>query len=242
MSSPTQSGPVVGKEPEDARRVFLGREAAGDRQHRHDDEEPAAPHRDAQQRIVEGRTRGQAGKGGPVVRDGRAEGVEDLREAVRALVERPGQACRHHRGDHRAAQDQQRQDGDGQHGELHFAAFDLLADIFGRAADHQPGDEHREDGEEQEAVDARADAADDDFAKLHVDHRDHAAERGEAVMHRVDRAAGGSRGDAGEQRRGGDAEADFLALHIAARRRGASGARGCPRLPANRRRRCRRRR
>ena len=31
--------------------------------------------------------------------------------------------------------------------------------------------------EEQDAVEARADAADDDFAEHHVDQRDHAAER-----------------------------------------------------------------
>ncbi|KAG1241117.1 hypothetical protein G6F68_017003 [Rhizopus microsporus] len=37
-------------------------------------------------------------------------------------------------------------------------------------------------------------------------------------MHAVDRAAGGGRGDDGEQRRRGDAEARFLAFHVAARR------------------------
>ena len=36
------------------------------------------------------------------------------------------------------------------------------------------------------------------------------------VVHRVDRAAGGGRGDHGEQRGGGDAEAHLLALHVAA--------------------------
>jgi nitrogen regulatory protein PII-like uncharacterized protein len=44
--------------------------------------------------------------------------------------------------------------------------FTSLASIFlptysGVRPDHQPGDEHREDGEQQEAVEARADAADD---------------------------------------------------------------------------------
>ncbi|MGY3120787.1 hypothetical protein ACVWXQ_004724 [Bradyrhizobium sp. S3.14.4] len=65
-------------------------------------------------------------------------------------------------------------------------------------------------------IEAGADAADDDFAELHVDQRDHAAERGEAVMHGVDRAARGGRGHHGEQRGCDDAEADFLALHVAA--------------------------
>ena len=41
----------------------------------------------------------------------------------------------------------------------------------------------------QEAVDARANAADHDFAKLHIEQWDQPAERGHAVVHRVDRAA-----------------------------------------------------
>jgi hypothetical protein len=66
---------------------------------------------------------------------------------------------------------------DGEHGHLHLARLDLLAEIFRRAADHQAGDEDREDDEQQHAVEAGADAADDDLAELHVDHRHHAAER-----------------------------------------------------------------
>ena len=46
--------------------------------------------------------------------------------------------------------------------------------------------------------------------------RHHAAQRREAVMHGIDRAARGSGGDGREQRRDGDAEAHFLAFHIAA--------------------------
>ncbi|PAV69045.1 hypothetical protein WR25_17434 [Diploscapter pachys] len=49
------------------RRVALGGKAAGDRQHRYDHEEPPDPHRDAQQAVVPGRTRGQAGEGRSVV-------------------------------------------------------------------------------------------------------------------------------------------------------------------------------
>ena len=107
--------------------------------------------------------------------------------------------------------------------------LDLLAEIFRRAADHQPGDEDRDDDEQQHAVEAGADAAEDDLAELHVEQRHHAAERREAVMHGVDRAARGSRGDGGEQRRVGDAEADFLAFHVAAGRSpSALKSRGLP--------------
>ena len=110
----------------------------------------------------------------------------------------------------------ERQRQDREHGELHLARLDLLADVFGRAADHQPGDEDRDEHEDQHAVEAGADAADDDLAELHVDERDQPAERHEAVVHRVHRAAGGGGGDDGEERRERRAEADLLALHVGA--------------------------
>ena len=62
-----------------------------------------------------------------------------------------------------------RQHQDGQHRHLDLARLDLLADIFRRAADHQAGDEDRQHHEQQHAVEAGADAADDDLAELHVD-------------------------------------------------------------------------
>ena len=82
--------------------------------------------------------------------------------------------------------------------------------------------------EQQHAVEAGADAADDDLAELHVDQRDHAAERREAIVHGVDRAAGGGRRDDREQRRQGDAEADLLAFHVAAGRARARANCGLP--------------
>ena len=134
---------------------------------------------------------------------------------------RPGVGHRGHRPrihdrHRRPAEIHQRQDQDGQHRHLHLLRLDLLADIFRRAADHQTGDKDRDNDEHQHAVQAGADAANDDFAELDVDERHHAAERGKGVVHGVDRAAGCGRGDDGEQRGGNDAEADFLALHIAA--------------------------
>ena len=70
--------------------------------------------------------------------------------------------------------------------------------------------------EDQHAVEAGADAAEDDLAELDVDQRHQAAERREAVVHGVDRAARACGGDGGEERRVGDAEADLLAFHVAA--------------------------
>ena len=126
-----------------------------------------------------------------------------------------------------------------------IAILTSLASIFlptysGVRPDHQPGDEHRDDDEQQHAVEAGADAADDDLAELDVDQRDHAAERGEAVVHGVDGAARGGGRDHGEQRRGDDAEADFLALHVAAGEAERVEQRRC-RAPRPRSRRRRRR-
>ncbi len=88
---------------------------------------------------------------------------------MRPLVERSGEAGRGHGRDRGAAEDGERQHRDRQHRELDLTTLDLLADIFRRTADHQPRDEHRENGEQQEAVNARADATDDDLAKLDVE-------------------------------------------------------------------------
>ena len=71
--------------------------------------------------------------------------------------------------------------------------------------------------EDQHAVEPGADAAEDHLAELDVDQRHQAAERREAVVHGVDRAARGVGGDGREERRVGDAEADLLALHVAER-------------------------
>ena len=77
---------------------------------------------------------------------------------------------------------------------------------------------HRQDGEGQHAVQTGADASIDHLAQLHLQHRRHAAHGVERVVHAVDRAAGRRRGHGGEQRGGGDAEAGFLAFHVAAGR------------------------
>ena len=110
----------------------------------------------------------------------------------------------------------QRQDQDGEHRHLDFLRLDFLADVFRRTTDHQAGDENRENDEQQHAVHARADAADDDLAELDVDQRDHAAERRKGVMHGVDGSAGRGGRDHRKQRRGHNAEADFFAFHVAA--------------------------
>ena len=90
--------------------------------------------------------------------------------------------------DRRADQHDRRRDQDDQRGHLHLEGLDLLAQVLRRAADHQPGDEDGDDGEDQHAVEAGADAAEDHLAELHQPHRHEPAERRVGVVHRVDRA------------------------------------------------------
>ena len=82
-----------------------------------------------------------------------------------------------------------------QHRHLDFFLLDLLAEIFRRAAHHQAGDEDRQDGEHQHAVEPRADAAEDHLAQFDIEQRHQAAQRREAVVDVVDRAATGVGGD-----------------------------------------------
>src|SRR6201996_2742595 len=178
---------------------LLLRERARDRHRRHDHEEAADEHRTRERQVVEEGVAGETRKGRAVVAGRRGIGVEHLGEAMRSGIGHRGHRRRQHHGARGPAEIHQRQHQDREHRHLDLARLDLLADIFRRAADHQAGDEDRQHHEQQHAVESGADAADDDLAELHVDQRDHAAERGEAVMHRVDRAAGSGGGDHREQ-------------------------------------------
>ena len=110
------------------------------------------------------------GEGRAVVAGLRRIGVEDFREAVRAGIGGRGDRRRDQHRDGGEAEDRQRQAEHGEHRHLHLLRLDLLAEIFRRAPDHQAGDEDGDDDEQEHAVEAGADAAEDDLAKL-----DHAA-------------------------------------------------------------------
>src|SRR5690349_8616199 len=81
-----------------------------------------------------------------------------------------------------------RKDQDEEHGELHLAALDLLAEVLRRSPHHQARDKHRQHRHHEHSVKARADAAENDFTDLHIDQWNQAAERRVTVVHRVDRA------------------------------------------------------
>ncbi|ENN88782.1 hypothetical protein RHSP_23431 [Rhizobium freirei PRF 81] len=195
---------------------LLGDERTGNRERRHDDQEAADEHDDTERGVVPWSIGRQTSKGRTVIRRCGTVGIEDLREAVRAGIADSGDRRRQHGRDGGEDQHAERQAKHGKHRHLHFLGLDLLAEIFRRAADHQACDEDGDDDEHQDAVEAGADAADDDFAELQVDERDHAAKCRKAAEHAVDRAAGCRGRDDGEQRGGSDAEANFLAFHIAA--------------------------
>ena len=67
----------------------------------------------------------------------------------------------------------------------------------------------------QHAVKSRADAAKNNLAQLDIEERNQPAQRSEGIVHRIDRAAGSVGGDRGEERGVEDAEAHFLAFHVA---------------------------
>ena len=105
-------------------------------------------------------------------------------------------------------------DDDAQRGELHFPAFDLFAQVFRRAPDHQAADEHCQNGVQDHIHQTDALAA-EYYVQHHVQQRDHAAQRRQGVVHIVHRT-GRKRGrDGGEHRRLRNTEADLLALHTA---------------------------
>ena len=119
-------------------------------------------------------------------------------------------------GDGGADEDERGRDEDRDRRHLHLEGLDLFPQVFGRAADHEPGDEHGHDGEHQHSIKPRANAAEHHLSQLHHPHRDEAADRREGIVHRIHGAVrGGGRGGRPEGG-GGDTEARFLAFHVAA--------------------------
>ncbi len=105
-------------------------------------------------------------------------------------------------------------DEQGEHGQLHLAGLDLLAEILRRAADHQAGQEDADDQVDEQVDEADALAA-EDAVEPHAGERRQAGQRVEAVVHAVDRTAGHRRGDGREGRAGRGAETQFLAFEVA---------------------------
>ncbi len=102
-----------------------------------------------------------------------------------------------------------------------MAIFTSYASIFlprysGVRPTIRPAINTESNNKDQDAVHARAHAAKNHFAQHDVDQRDHAAERSKRIVHAVDRSAACVGSHGGEESGVGDAEADFLAFHVAA--------------------------
>lgn len=85
-------------------------------------------------------------------------------------------------------------------------------EVLRGAADHEPRDEHGDDGEHKHPVKPRADPAGDYLPELDQPERYEAAERRVGVVHGVHRNVGGRSGGGGPERGVGDAKAHLLAL------------------------------
>ena len=88
--SPTNSGPWVGRVPAVAGTFFFCTSAPASARIATIGRKRASKHRDPQRRVVEGCVGRQPGERRAVVAGRRTNGVQDLREAVRAGVQRPG--------------------------------------------------------------------------------------------------------------------------------------------------------
>ena len=114
------------------------------------------------------------------------------------------------------AEDDKREDEEVEHRHLDVVGFDFFAEVLGGSADHEAGDEDGDDDEDEHAVEAGAYATEDDLAEHDVGKGNKPAKRGKRIVHGVDGAAARVRGDGGEEGGVGDAEANFLAFHVAA--------------------------
>src|SRR6266508_3876105 len=196
-------------------RQLLDDGAQGERRDAQHD--PADQHAQPDRGVVPRRGGGDPGEGGAVVVRAGREGVQDLRQAVRARVVPRGERALHQ---HRRRGEGQQHRGHGQdveHDQLHLGRLDLLAEVLRSSTDHEPGEEHRQDHEDQQAVEPHADTARAHLAQHDVADRDHPAQRREAVVHGVDRPVRRTSGGRGPQPGRGRPEADLLALHPAAR-------------------------
>src|SRR5579884_746394 len=194
--------------------LLLG-ERAGQRQHRDHDEEAAGQHGHRPHHVVEGRVPGQVGEGRTVVVPVRGEGVEDLGEPVRAGVAGAGPAGVQGDGDGGEDEHGDRHHEHGERRELHLARLDLLAQVLGRAPDHEPAQEHGDDGEQEDGVEPAPHTAGRHLAEHHPRQQSEAADGGERVVGPRHRPGGGLGGGDVVQAGGQRAEADLLAHHVA---------------------------
>ena len=202
------------------RDLRLGGQRSADRQRRDDREEPADQHRDALRGRVPLRARALIGERRAVVVAGRGEVVEHLRQAVRARL---GRSLRSSSSTDAAANVSTANGIARMYSVTSFIsdAWIFLPRYSGVRPTIRPAMNTASRALTSIPIKPDADTARRDLAELHVRHRRRAAERRERVVHAVHRA--GRRAGRRRRRRqpqAGGAEADLLALHVAARLRG----------------------
>ncbi len=94
-------------------------------------------HADGKRRVVPDGIARETRKGRTVIPCRRGVGVENLRQAMWAGITKGCQRGGKHSGNSRESQNCEWQNEDRKHRVFHFAAFDLLAQEFRRAAHHQ---------------------------------------------------------------------------------------------------------
>src|SRR5581483_11134450 len=166
---------------------LLADEGPRDGQHRHHEQVAAGEHAQTQRRVEPLRVAGEPAEGGTVVVAGRGEGVGHLRQAVGAVVGQRRHSRLQQHGRAGEAEDGDRHRQEVQDDQLHLDGLDLLAEVLGGPAHHQPGDEHAGEGEDEHAVEAGTRPARADLTQHHVDQRHRTAERRHAVVLAVDR-------------------------------------------------------
>ena len=192
----------------------------GDRardRHHEDDRRVAADQDDESSRpIIPGRVGIESSKGRTVVGGRRAKGIENFGISVWTGVRhRCEPVGRDDRPTSRRENDE-RMDQQDKRNQDDLGLFDLLAEELGCSADHQTSDENRDDSIGKRRQKANALAA-KDALQHHPDEQRQGAERREAIMHRVHASRGECGRDGCKQSALSDAEADFLAFHVAAR-------------------------
>jgi hypothetical protein len=131
--------------------LFL-RERSGDGEHGHDRPVAADPHHESEARCRTPCSPTSRCKRAAVVVARGCERIQDLAEAVSARIRDAGLARAREDGYRRADEHHEGRGEDRDGAQLHLERLDFLAEVLGRAADHQARDEHAEDGEHQDRV------------------------------------------------------------------------------------------
>src|ERR1700736_721604 len=121
--------------------------------------EPPEEHRDSRRHVVPERIGVEARERRAIVGSAGGVSVDDLAETVGAADAEAVERNLQHRRGARGDQDQRRREEQRKEGELHLAGRYLFAEIFRGSADHEGADKSRNEDEQQETVEAGANAA-----------------------------------------------------------------------------------